>query len=209
MAKRVTPKLRALLAFRRSRPTSRADGPGFLYCFLDNGVFWKSGMMNNIARRRREWDRNCPCPTRRWLVFVAVARRRRAEALAHLILERLCLDRPQTYCPWPQSSSGNFRVQRALVDCTSDDYTSGVGSRWAVVRTIVNYRERVYYCKMIVQGQDLRRGTFIENFMFFAVRERSEGIASFYINSHEESVYVFNIECTSIHGESVSTVYPP
>ncbi|KAJ3821424.1 kinase-like domain-containing protein, partial [Lentinula raphanica] len=98
MAKRVTPKLRALLSFRRSRPMSRADGPGFLYGFLDNGMFWKAGMTKNVARRRREWDRNCPCLTRRWLVFFAVPRRRRAEALAHLLLEQRCHDRPQIYC---------------------------------------------------------------------------------------------------------------
>ncbi|KAJ3757844.1 CPSF A subunit region-domain-containing protein [Lentinula raphanica] len=38
MAKRVTPKLRALLSFRRSRPTSRADGPGFLYDEEGSGI---------------------------------------------------------------------------------------------------------------------------------------------------------------------------
>ncbi|KAJ3771804.1 hypothetical protein FB446DRAFT_704364 [Lentinula raphanica] len=99
MARRPTPKLCALFASRRSRSTSRADGPGYLYAFLDNGQFWKIGMSNDIGRRRREWDRNCPCPTRRWLVVVAVARRRRAETLAHLLLERHCYDRPRIHCP--------------------------------------------------------------------------------------------------------------
>ncbi|KAJ3709481.1 hypothetical protein C8R42DRAFT_649362 [Lentinula raphanica] len=93
MAKRRTQKLHALYAFRKSRSTSPADGPGYLYAFLDNGLYWKVGTTNNITRRRREWDRDCPCASRRWLVLVPVRRRRRA---AHLLLEIECYDRPES-----------------------------------------------------------------------------------------------------------------
>ncbi|KAJ3715554.1 hypothetical protein C8R42DRAFT_645924 [Lentinula raphanica] len=96
MAKRRTQKLHALYAFRKSRSTSPADGPGYLYAFLDNGLYWKVGTTNNITRRRREWDRDCPCASRRWLVLVPVRRRRRA---AHLLLEIECYDRPRIFCP--------------------------------------------------------------------------------------------------------------
>ncbi|KAJ3724728.1 hypothetical protein C8R42DRAFT_460409 [Lentinula raphanica] len=72
-------------------------------------------MSRNFARRKRQWDRECPCAGRIWRVPIAVMRRRRAgtylvgdllcylpiiasEALAHLLLERECDDRPRIYC---------------------------------------------------------------------------------------------------------------
>ncbi|KAJ3858279.1 hypothetical protein EV359DRAFT_69136, partial [Lentinula novae-zelandiae] len=44
-----------------------ADGPGFLYAFVDHGVFWKVGMSIDYDRRKAEWERQCPCPSRVWL----------------------------------------------------------------------------------------------------------------------------------------------
>ncbi|KAJ3714485.1 hypothetical protein C8R42DRAFT_646412 [Lentinula raphanica] len=78
MARRSRRALRALYAFRRSRPTSRADGPGVLYAYVDRGHFWKIGMTNNFTRRKEEWDRRCPSLNRIWMPPVAVRRRRRA-----------------------------------------------------------------------------------------------------------------------------------
>ncbi|KAJ3816634.1 hypothetical protein F5880DRAFT_1619106 [Lentinula raphanica] len=52
MAKRPTAKLRVLYRFRRSRPTSRADGPGYLYAFLDNGLYWKSRLRGGEGQKR-------------------------------------------------------------------------------------------------------------------------------------------------------------
>ncbi|KAJ3755277.1 hypothetical protein EV360DRAFT_72990 [Lentinula raphanica] len=99
MAKRPRRILHAMYASRRARSTSPADGPGFLYIFIDNGTRWKVGMSNNFRRRKAEWNRQCPCPNRVWMKPIAVRRRRRAEALAHLMLEIACLDRPFIYCP--------------------------------------------------------------------------------------------------------------
>ncbi|KAJ3713917.1 hypothetical protein F5878DRAFT_645900 [Lentinula raphanica] len=99
MTKRPRRVLRTMYASRRARPTSLADGPGFLYVFIDNGNKWKVGMSKNFARRRAEWNRECPCPNRVWMRPVAVKRRRRAEALAHILLELACFDRPYDYCP--------------------------------------------------------------------------------------------------------------
>ncbi|KAJ3767794.1 hypothetical protein FB446DRAFT_792882 [Lentinula raphanica] len=99
MTKRPRPVLRAMYASRRARSTSPADGPGFLYVFVDNGTRYKVGMTKNFARRRAEWDRQCPCLNREWKKPIAVRRRRRAEALAHLLLELACFDRPYIHCP--------------------------------------------------------------------------------------------------------------
>ncbi|KAJ3964539.1 hypothetical protein EV361DRAFT_873926 [Lentinula raphanica] len=69
-----------------------------LYAFVEHGHRWKVGMTNDFDRRRAEWDRQCPSSTRIWLPPVAVKRRRRAECLAHLLLEIDCADRPKVYC---------------------------------------------------------------------------------------------------------------
>ncbi|KAJ3717148.1 hypothetical protein C8R42DRAFT_724777 [Lentinula raphanica] len=42
MARQSRRALRALYTFRRSRPTSRADGPGYLYAYVDCGHLWKA-----------------------------------------------------------------------------------------------------------------------------------------------------------------------
>ncbi|KAJ3720650.1 hypothetical protein C8R42DRAFT_643035 [Lentinula raphanica] len=90
--------LATLYETRKLRSISPADGRGFLYAYLDDGVDWKVGMSNNFARRRREWDRQCPCPTRIWMEPLPVAKRRRAESLAHLLIEGICTDRPRKHC---------------------------------------------------------------------------------------------------------------
>ncbi|KAJ3738993.1 hypothetical protein DFH05DRAFT_1464105 [Lentinula detonsa] len=77
-ARRPTLKLRALYASRRARATSLADGPGFLYAFVDRGRDWKLGMTSNFDRRKAQWDNECPCAHRRWLPPIRVTRRRRA-----------------------------------------------------------------------------------------------------------------------------------
>ncbi|KAJ3710522.1 DDE superfamily endonuclease-domain-containing protein [Lentinula raphanica] len=84
MARRSHPVLRTIIASRRSRSTSLADGPGFLYAFIDNGYRYKIGMTNNFARRQKQWDRQCPCSNRDWMPPIAVRRRRRAEAAVGL-----------------------------------------------------------------------------------------------------------------------------
>ncbi|KAJ3753896.1 hypothetical protein EV360DRAFT_74144 [Lentinula raphanica] len=98
MARRSRRVLRYLYAKRQARSTSRADGPGYIYAFVDRGRRFKIGMTKNFAQRRAQWDRQCPSPTRRWFPPIAVKRRRRAESLAHLLLEYHCADRPKIRC---------------------------------------------------------------------------------------------------------------
>ncbi|KAJ3766474.1 hypothetical protein FB446DRAFT_794069 [Lentinula raphanica] len=52
MARRPPNVLQSLYTSRRARPTSGADGPGFLYAFVDHGHRWKIGMSSNFSRRR-------------------------------------------------------------------------------------------------------------------------------------------------------------
>ncbi|KAJ3892277.1 hypothetical protein GG344DRAFT_64761 [Lentinula edodes] len=87
MARRSSRKLLALYVSRRSRVPSLADGPGFLYAFVEHGVYWKVGMSIDYDRRKAEWERQCPCPSRFWLPPMRVLRRRKSESLAHLLLE--------------------------------------------------------------------------------------------------------------------------
>ncbi|KAJ3897633.1 hypothetical protein F5879DRAFT_927683 [Lentinula edodes] len=66
-------------------PSERsADGPGFLYAFIDHGVYWKVGMSVNYDRRKAEWDRQCLCPGRVWLPPMRVLRRRKSGSKAHI-----------------------------------------------------------------------------------------------------------------------------
>ncbi|KAJ3715442.1 hypothetical protein C8R42DRAFT_645842 [Lentinula raphanica] len=79
MVKRPRRVLHSLYAKRRARPTSPADGPGFIYAFIDKGSRFKIGMTRNFDRRRTQWDRQCPSNRRRWMPPLAVQRRRRAD----------------------------------------------------------------------------------------------------------------------------------
>ncbi|KAJ3869060.1 hypothetical protein EV359DRAFT_60192 [Lentinula novae-zelandiae] len=91
-------ELHALYASRRARCVSLADGPGFLYAFIEYGHCWKIGMTDNYDRRKAEWDCQCPCPDRVWLPPLHVPRRRRSESLAHILLELKCFKRPRIQC---------------------------------------------------------------------------------------------------------------
>ncbi|KAJ3897345.1 hypothetical protein F5879DRAFT_996188 [Lentinula edodes] len=82
---------------RETRGISNADGQGYLYAYVDNDR-WKVGMTNEFVCRQEEWDKDCPYPWRVWLPPIQVANRRRAEALAHILLEMECLHRPRIYC---------------------------------------------------------------------------------------------------------------
>ncbi|KAJ3911350.1 hypothetical protein F5877DRAFT_73254, partial [Lentinula edodes] len=90
-------ELRRRYVMRATREISNADGQGYLYAYVEDDE-WKVGLTNNFVRRQEEWNKGCPCPWRIWLLPIRVANRRRAEALAHLLLEMECLDRPRTYC---------------------------------------------------------------------------------------------------------------
>ncbi|KAJ3772210.1 hypothetical protein FB446DRAFT_62858 [Lentinula raphanica] len=96
--KRSAAELEILYQRRKLRQISDADGCGTLYAYLDNGIQWKVGMTIDFPRRKAEWDRECPCPRRIWMDPIPVAYRRRAESLAHLLIEDICTDRPRRYC---------------------------------------------------------------------------------------------------------------
>ncbi|KAJ4497565.1 hypothetical protein C8R41DRAFT_865346 [Lentinula lateritia] len=69
-------QLRALYVSRRARGVSLADGPGFLYAFVEYGHHWKIGMTDNYDWRKAEWD----------------------QSLAHILLELKCFQRPRIWC---------------------------------------------------------------------------------------------------------------
>ncbi|KAJ3870957.1 hypothetical protein F5051DRAFT_434241 [Lentinula edodes] len=98
MTRRPTQTLRSLYIRLLRRQISPSDGRGWLYAYLDGGTEWKIGMSKDFVRRRRDWDKQCPCPNRMWFSPVPVANRRRAESLAHIQLELECIDRPRRYC---------------------------------------------------------------------------------------------------------------
>ncbi|KAJ3876915.1 hypothetical protein F5051DRAFT_429410 [Lentinula edodes] len=90
-------KLQRLYDIRQRRAISDADGEGYLYAYVDSNEV-KMGMTKNFNRRKEEWDKNCPHAGRIWFPPVRVDNRRRAESLAHLLLEMECVDRPHVYC---------------------------------------------------------------------------------------------------------------
>ncbi|KAJ3874539.1 hypothetical protein F5051DRAFT_431274 [Lentinula edodes] len=98
MARRAFHRLLRLLLSRLARVISPADGPGFLYAFVDGGVLWKVGMTKDFDRRRAQWDNQCPFPGRIWMAPVPTMTRRRAKSIAHLALEDSCLDRLRLWC---------------------------------------------------------------------------------------------------------------
>lgn len=95
-------------------PISAADRPGWIYIFCEgNGVF-KVGRTENLERRMREWDRDCPGTAKIWLgafwsslahitgTFLFLNTRFIlsivAEKLVHLQLELQCDIRPRYRC---------------------------------------------------------------------------------------------------------------
>ncbi|KAJ3898436.1 hypothetical protein F5879DRAFT_927058 [Lentinula edodes] len=108
--------LQRRFGLREMRGISDADGEGYLYAYVDSDG-WKIGMSNNFVRRQEEWDKDCPSPWRIWLPPIQVANRRRAETLAHLLLEMECVDRPRIYCQnWLlfREESSRYAAEQAL-----------------------------------------------------------------------------------------------
>ncbi|KAJ3875406.1 glycosyl hydrolase family 76-domain-containing protein [Lentinula edodes] len=102
--------LQRRFGLREMRGISDADGEGYLYAYVDSDG-WKIGMSNNFVRRQEEWDKDCPSPWRIWLPPIQVANRRRAETLAHLLLEMECVDRPRIYCQNCRPTSAHRKIR--------------------------------------------------------------------------------------------------
>ncbi|KAH7870674.1 uncharacterized protein C8R40DRAFT_1073184 [Lentinula edodes] len=118
--------LQRRFGLREMQGISDADGEGYLYAYVDSDG-WKIGMSNNFVRRQKEWDKDCPSPWRIWLPPIQVANRRRAETLAHLLLEMACVDPPRIYCQncTPMSAHREIRFLWTLArrldhDCLSN-----------------------------------------------------------------------------------------
>ncbi|KAE9388977.1 hypothetical protein BT96DRAFT_1003702 [Gymnopus androsaceus JB14] len=72
--------LKRRLEVLKARPISAADGPGFLYPFFETDYMVKVGTTGVVRS-------DMPCPNSH-----------RAEAIAHILLEMRCLDRPKRVC---------------------------------------------------------------------------------------------------------------
>lgn len=106
-------ELQWLFNKRQSWRISDADGPGFLYAYVNNNK-WKISTMNNFTCRQKQQDKSCPDISRLWLPPIKVANQQRAgefciycplllpicvtESLAHLMLELASIDQLRTYC---------------------------------------------------------------------------------------------------------------
>ncbi|KAJ3722390.1 hypothetical protein C8R42DRAFT_720767 [Lentinula raphanica] len=64
MPRRSKSAIHSLYASRKSRPTSTADGPGYLYAFSDTGHKWKVVGDGRILSRFRDGDEQ-----NHWLIF--------------------------------------------------------------------------------------------------------------------------------------------
>ncbi|KAF9074241.1 hypothetical protein BDP27DRAFT_1416540 [Rhodocollybia butyracea] len=112
MVKRPTTFLDSLITQRHLRPESVADGPGEVYFLLEkviagNIIVAKLGMTTDFDRRFDEHERICPQTGRLDLWRKEVPYRRRTEALLHLYLEDICVDRPRVIC----SSCGRKHIE--------------------------------------------------------------------------------------------------
>ncbi|KAJ3819535.1 hypothetical protein F5880DRAFT_1616377 [Lentinula raphanica] len=107
MPRRSKSAIHSLYASRKSRPTSTADGPGYLYAFSDTGHKWKVGIpgpagqvpvstgqqqvtgqdvggkipAGQVTGMTRPGLVKTLSPSRRWKDPIAVPRRRRAGAI--------------------------------------------------------------------------------------------------------------------------------
>ncbi|KAE9382313.1 hypothetical protein BT96DRAFT_1010889 [Gymnopus androsaceus JB14] len=88
-------KLMALI--RKS--ISNADRPGYLYDFREMRGEFKLGRSGNLAKRIRDWERDCHNAHQLWYDSVYCLHVHRAESIAHLLLEIFCVDRPMHLCP--------------------------------------------------------------------------------------------------------------
>ncbi|KAJ3803572.1 hypothetical protein F5876DRAFT_54307 [Lentinula aff. lateritia] len=80
------------------QPFSFADGPGWIYIFLEGNVTYKVGRTNNVSRRIREWKRSCHTSPKTWLAAIWTPYAHRTERLVHLALEAICNSRPRVLC---------------------------------------------------------------------------------------------------------------
>ncbi|KAF9060419.1 hypothetical protein BDP27DRAFT_1370585 [Rhodocollybia butyracea] len=103
MVRRGTNDLWDLISRRESRPVSKSDGKGYVYLLRErnvanNATIVKAGMTKNLKKRLAQHDQKCPQVIREVLWYRKVTCRRRTEALLHLHLEILSLDRPRNVC---------------------------------------------------------------------------------------------------------------
>jgi hypothetical protein len=93
MPRRPARALKRLIQRRRRRPTSVADGWGFVYIIFEGVTAagdWivKIGMTIDVSRRLGEHDRLCPNPARGRLVFIRLVNFRRRQGT--LVRLRFC-----------------------------------------------------------------------------------------------------------------------
>lgn len=106
------------LSARIAKGVSPADGPGYIYHFFDSKFEVKVGRTVDSVRRRKEWDRVCGNPHRKWRKAIWCSNAHRAgkffqsgirfilrsiESISHLLLELECRDRPNRVCPTCES----------------------------------------------------------------------------------------------------------
>ncbi|KAJ3818645.1 hypothetical protein F5880DRAFT_1682578 [Lentinula raphanica] len=139
MARRSHRQISTLYVSHQSRSTTLADGSGFLYAFVDRGHSWKIGMSNNFARRKREWDRQCPSSSRRWMPPIRVKRRRRAGnfTISGSSLTRTLVHRstPRLLFSMPQESCRDLHIFRQKVVCVEQYHLSSAGNSFEGVRS--------------------------------------------------------------------------
>ncbi|KAJ3858632.1 hypothetical protein EV359DRAFT_87434 [Lentinula novae-zelandiae] len=70
-----------------NQPFSFADGPGWIYIFLEGNVTYKVGRTNNVSRRIREWKQSCHASPKTWLAAIWTPYAHQTERLVHLALE--------------------------------------------------------------------------------------------------------------------------
>ncbi|KAJ3751469.1 hypothetical protein DFH05DRAFT_1570344 [Lentinula detonsa] len=87
-------------AWRRSidNPISVADRPGWIYIFYEGGGVYKVGRTEDLARRMREWDRDCPGTSKVWIGAFWTPLAHLTEKLVHLEFEAQCAFRPRYTC---------------------------------------------------------------------------------------------------------------
>ncbi|KAJ3924683.1 MAG: hypothetical protein NXY57DRAFT_1083074 [Lentinula lateritia] len=76
------------------QPFSFADGPGWIYIFLEGNITYKVGHTNNVSCRIREWKRSCHTSPKTWLAAIWTPYAHRTECLVHLALEAVCNSHP-------------------------------------------------------------------------------------------------------------------
>ncbi|KAJ3873352.1 hypothetical protein F5051DRAFT_432252 [Lentinula edodes] len=148
------PTMKKLYTRRRRRLISLPDGRGWLYAYLDGGVEWKIGMSKDLVRRRRDWEKRCPRRNRKWFPPVPVANRRRAESLAHILLElQLSSAHREVHLHWPLEARMDKNHQTSTAEGGShlkflnkgkrtlgvqNEWFSDIGSFFELIRFLKN-----------------------------------------------------------------------